>query len=192
MSDNLNCRWHNQIYLWFGHFSRVSPCFWHLASLTFLWTLLRDRSQAEQPQERFWNLYGKGKQNARSTRKEKQNGRVRIYEWTDDDTKGVTNGFISLYWHLEGLQSSSQLLILQLIFLNLYGDNLVWKGTFFVYFLKINLKRKPKPNPQSLHFTFWSLHFACWKTKECFNLSDEYFRLFYNMKFHVEVSQNVF
>lgn len=62
----------------------------------FLWTLLLAISQAKQPQERCWNLHEKGEQNTWTTRKEEQNGRVRIYKWTDDDTKDVTNGFISL------------------------------------------------------------------------------------------------
>lgn len=62
----------------------------------FLWTLLLAVSQAEQPQGRCWNLHEKGEQNTWTTRKEKQNGRVRIYKRTDDDTKDVTNGFISL------------------------------------------------------------------------------------------------
>lgn len=59
-----------------------------------LWTLLLAISQAKQPQERCSNLHEKGEQNTWTTRKEKQNERVRIR--TDDDTKDVTNGFISL------------------------------------------------------------------------------------------------
>lgn len=130
MIDKLNCRWHNQIYQLFRYFSQVSLCSWHLAFLMFLWTLLLDRSQAEQPQERCWRLCEKGEQNTLSKSKEKENGSVKIYKWTDEDIKDVTNKFICLYWQLEELQSASQLLILQLIFLNLYGDNSAWKLTF--------------------------------------------------------------